>query len=204
VLHIGADLQVDNRTYYGTGSSADTDTIVIRRARPTIFGTVYKYVDFFIRPGFGLGTTALYDAYIQLNYIPWFQVRVGKFKPPVGLERLQNDDDTDLVERGLPTLLVPQRDIGYQVGANLFHNRLAYQAGVFDGVPDNSIGSDMAVSSHRDYAGRLFLTPFAPSDKSLLRASAWDLQRREETPMEKRCRPTGPSARKASSRSHRA
>ena len=167
VLHIGADLQIDNRTYYGTGATGDTDTVVIRRARPTLFGTVYKYVDFFFRPDFGLGTTALYDAFIQLNYIPWLQIRVGKFKPPIGLERLQNDDNTDFVERGLPTLLVPYRDIGFQVGANLFQDRLAYQVGVFDGVPDLSIGTDTAVSSHRDYAGRLFLTPFAPN-KNLL------------------------------------
>ena len=80
VLHIGADLQVDNRTYYGTGTTGDIDSIVIRRARPTIYGTVYKYVDFFIRPDFGQGTTALYDAYIQLNYIPWLQVRAGKIQ----------------------------------------------------------------------------------------------------------------------------
>ena len=116
VLRIGADLQIDNRTYYGTGATGDTDAIVIRRARPTLLGTVYKYVDFFVRPDFGQGTTALYDAYIQLNYIPWFQIRAGKFKTPLGLERLQNDDDTSFVERGLPTLLVPQRDVGYQVG----------------------------------------------------------------------------------------
>jgi phosphate-selective porin OprO/OprP len=167
VLRIGADLQIDNRTYYGTGATGDIDSIVIRRARPTLLGTVYKYVDFFIRPDFGLGTTALYDAYIQLNYIPWFQIRAGKFKTPVGLERLQNDDDTSFVERGLPTLLVPQRDIGYQVGGNLFHNRLSYQIGAFDGVPDSSIGTDTAVSDHRDYAGRLFLTPFAPNNNPL-------------------------------------
>jgi phosphate-selective porin OprO/OprP len=169
ILHIGADLQIDNRTYYGLGSTGDTDTIVIRRARPTLFGTVYKYVDFFIRPDFGLGTTALYDAYIQLNYIPWFQIRAGKFKPPVGLERLQNDDDTDFVERGLPSLLGPQRDIGFQVGAsNLFNKRFSYQLAVLDGVPDASIGTDTAVSDHRDYAGRVFLTPFGPNDKNAL------------------------------------
>jgi phosphate-selective porin OprO and OprP len=169
VLRIGADLQVDNRTFFGTGSSADTDTIVLRRVRPTLFGTVYKYVDYFIRPDFGLGTASIFDAYIQLNYLPWAQVRVGKFKPPVGMERLQSDDDTNFVERGLPTLLVPQRDIGYQIGADLFHRRVAYQVGVFNGVPDSSTGTDTAVSNHRDYAARLFLTPFQPNEKSLLK-----------------------------------
>jgi phosphate-selective porin OprO/OprP len=169
VLHIGADLQIDNRTYVGAGSSADVDTIVPRRVRPTLYGTVYKYVDFFIRPDFGLGTTALYDAYVQLNYFSWAQIRAGKFKPPIGMERLQSDDDTNFVERGLPTLLVPQRDIGYQMGADLLHRRLSYQIGVFNGVPDSSIGTDTAVSNHRDYAARVFLTPFQPDEKNLLK-----------------------------------
>src|SRR5579884_4148650 len=115
ILHLGADFQADSRTYSAPGSANATDTIVLRRVRPTLYGTVYKYVDFYLRPDFGLGTTAIYDAYIQLNYLPWAQIRAGKFKPPIGLERLQSDDDTNFVERGLPTLLVPQRDIGYQI-----------------------------------------------------------------------------------------
>ena len=168
VLHLGADLQVDNHTYFGAGSTSLIDNIVLRRVRPTLYGTVYKYVDFFIRPDFGLGTASIFDAYVQLNYIPWFQIRAGKFKPPVGMERLQSDDDTNFVERGLPTLLVPQRDIGYQIGADLLHRRLSYQVGVFNGVPDSSTGTDTAVSDHRDYAARLFLTPFQPNEKSLL------------------------------------
>ena len=52
----------------------------------------------------------LYEAYMQLNYFSRANLRVGKFKPPVGLERLQSDDDTSFIERGLPTLLVPSRD----------------------------------------------------------------------------------------------
>src|SRR5579863_8726006 len=168
ILHLGADLQTDSRSYFGAGSSTANDGIVLRRVRPTIYGTVYKYVDFFFRPDFGLGTTAIYDAYIQLNYLPWAQIRVGKFKPPVGMERLQSDDDTNFVERGLPTLLVPQRDIGYQIGADLFKRRLSYQVGVFNGVPDSSIGTDTAVSNHRDYAARLFLTPFRPNEHNPL------------------------------------
>jgi phosphate-selective porin OprO and OprP len=163
VLHIGADLQVDNRSYLGPGSASDTDTIVLRRVRPTLYGTVYKYVDFYFRPDFGLGTTAIYDAYIQLNFVPWAWIRAGKFKPPVGLERLQEDDNTNFVERALPTVLVPQRDIGFQIGAALFHGRVSYQLGVFNGVPDSSIGTDTAASNHRDYAARLFLAPFAPN-----------------------------------------
>ncbi|HEY3738726.1 MAG TPA: porin [Bryobacteraceae bacterium] len=160
LLKIGADLQVDNRTYSGTGSNAYTDSTLLRRVRPTFSGTVYKNIDFYFRPDFGLGTTVIYDAYLELRYWDFAKLRVGKFKPPVGLERLQSDDDTSFVERGLPTLLVPSRDIGYQLSGNLLKHRVNYAVGVFNGVPDNSL-SDASATSHRDYAARLFLTPFA-------------------------------------------
>jgi len=167
LLKIGADLQVDNRTYLGVGAGSDIDTVVLRRVRPTFSGTIYQYIDFMFRPDFGQGTTAIYDAYVQLNYLPWANLRVGKFKPPVGLERLQNDDDTSFVERGLPSNLAPQRDIGYQLSAPLFKQRIYYAVSTFNGVPDASIGSDTAASDHRDYAARLFLTPFLPDENAL-------------------------------------
>jgi phosphate-selective porin OprO/OprP len=159
LLKIGADLQTDVRTFTGSGSSSLTDQIVLRRVRPTFSGTVYKYVDYYFRPDFGLGTTVIYEAYMQLNYVPHFQIRAGKFKPPVGLERLQSDDDTTFIERGLPTLLVPSRDIGFQLSGDILKRRITYQAGVFNGAPDNGL-SDTSPSGHRVYAGRVFLTPF--------------------------------------------
>ncbi len=167
ILRIGADFQVDNRTFPGESLLPLTDQILIRRARPTISGTLYKFVDFYVRPDFGQGQTVLYEAYAQLNYFSRFNLRVGKFKPPVGLERLQSDDDTSFVERGLPTLLVPSRDIGYQLSGDIIKNRVNYAVGVFNGVPDNNL-SDASVSDHRDYAARIFLTPFQPETKSKL------------------------------------
>lgn len=167
-MKIGADLQVDNRSFLGEGSGSLLDTALLRRVRPTISGTVYKYVDYYFRPDFGQGTTVIFDAYVELKYFDRFKVRVGKFKPPVGLERLQSDDDTNFVERGLPTLLVPSRDIGYQVSGDIVKRRVAYAVGVFNGVSDNGL-SDAAVSNHRDYAGRIFLTPFRADNRNPLR-----------------------------------
>jgi len=167
ILKIGADLQVDNRSFFGTGSQSLSDTILLRRVRPTFSGTVYKYVDYFFRPDFGQGSVIIYDAYIEAKYASRAKVRIGKFKPPVGLERLQSDDDTSFNERGLPTLLVPSRDIGFQISGDIVKNRLNYAVGVFNGVPDNSL-TDAAVSRHRDYAARLFITPFAPDNENPL------------------------------------
>jgi len=167
VLRMGVDIQLDNRTFSGASALVLPNQTVIRRARPTVSGTVYKYVDFYVRPDFGLGTTVLYEAYMQLNYFSRANVRVGKFKPPVGLERLQSDDDTSFVERGFPTLLVPSRDIGYQISGDVVQRRVSYTVGVFNGVPDNGL-SDASVSNHRDYAARIFLTPFLPDTNSWL------------------------------------
>jgi len=167
LLKVGADLQADNRAFFGPGAANGADGILLRRVRPTFSGTVYKYVDYFFRPDFGLGTTIIYDAYIELKYFSKAKVRVGKFKPPIGLERLQSDDDTSFVERSLPTLLVPSRDIGYQISGDLVPNQLNYAVGVFNGVADNGL-SDAAVSSHRDYVARLFLTPFRAAGETTL------------------------------------
>lgn len=167
LLKIGADLQVDDRSFLGDGSSALPDTILLRRVRPTFSGTIYKYVDYMFRPDFGQGQVLIYDAYLELKYFQSASLRVGKFKPPVGLERLQTDDDTNFVERGLPTLLAPSRDIGYQLSGNLLQRRFYYAAGVFNGVPDNGM-SDSAASNHRDFAGRVFLTPFQGANENPL------------------------------------
>jgi phosphate-selective porin OprO/OprP len=168
IFRVGADLQVDNRAFFGPALTTLPDTILLRRARPVFSATVYKYFDFYLRPDFGQGTTVIYDAYIGVNYFKHFKLRAGKFKSPVGLERLQEDDNTTFVERGLPTLLVPSRDIGFQLFGDIIDQRVAYQVGIFNGVPDNGL-SDSAASDHRDIAARLFFTPFAPDDKNVLR-----------------------------------
>ena len=158
-LKFGLDLQLDGRFYLEASNASETDPFLVRRARPAFSGTLYKYVDFYVRPDFGLGQTIVYESYIDFKYFSRFVVRAGKFKPPVGLERLQSDDDTNFIERGLPTLLVPSRDIGYQVSGDVIKHRVNYAVGVFDGVADNSL-PDAGASSGKDYAARLFLTPF--------------------------------------------
>src|ERR1035438_8991259 len=40
LMKIGADLQVDNRSFLGEGSQSFLDTAILRRVRPTISGTV--------------------------------------------------------------------------------------------------------------------------------------------------------------------
>ena len=62
-------------------------------------------------------------------------------------------------ERGLPTNLVPSRDIGLQIGGDFSEGLFAYQVGVFNGVADLANGGD-DLSDAKDFAARVFVQPF--------------------------------------------
>jgi len=87
-------------------------------------------------------------------------VRVGKFKAPVSLERLQSASDIVFAERAFPSGLAPNRDVGLQFSGDISKGRFAWQAGVFNGVPDLGNG-DNDVSDAKDFVGRVFIQPFS-------------------------------------------
>jgi phosphate-selective porin OprO/OprP len=173
-LNLHGDLQVDARSYQGTMLSSPPgtqtpDTLLVRRARPIIEATLYDKYDFRLMPDFGNGQTVLFDAYGQARVAPEFQLRVGKFKPPVGLEQLQTDDNLYFAERSLATDLVPIRDTGGQLQGDLFGGTLSYAVGVFNGVVDGGNGGSADVDSNagKDTAARLFATPFKTGPEPL-------------------------------------
>ena len=152
-------VQSDARFFPSTEAITTVDNLLIRRARPILEGAVGRYFEFRIMPDFGGSSPALYDAYWDGKFIPEFTVRAGKFKPPVGLERLQSATDVVFAERGLPNNLVPSRDIGLQIAGDISEGLLAYQVGVFNGVPDLANGGD-DLSDAKDFIGRVFFQPF--------------------------------------------
>lgn len=158
-LKIRGYVQLDGRFYQNDEERPATDTFILRRVRPIFEGTVFKIFDFRIMPDFGGGTTVLQDAYIDARFSPKIKVRAGKFKPPVGLERLQSGTDILFVERGLPTNLVPNRDLGVQLFGDLARGNVSWALGAFNGVPDGGSG-DLDNNDGKDYAARLFFQPF--------------------------------------------
>ena len=58
-----------------------------------------------LTPDFGGGIAVLQDAWIEFKPSPKLRVRLGKQKPPVGLERLQSATAIHFVERAFPSLL---------------------------------------------------------------------------------------------------
>ena len=163
-LRLGGNIQLDSRWYQDKTDplGGTTDQFILRKVRPVIEGVFYDKIAFRIMSDFGQGTTVLQDAYIEYRHNKAVNIRAGKYKPPIGLERLQADAETEFVERSLPTNLVPNRDLGIQLGGSVFSDTLSYQIGVFNGNIDNST-VDADTNDQKDYLARVFAEPFRNS-----------------------------------------
>jgi phosphate-selective porin OprO/OprP len=166
VLKLRGYVHFDGRFWQSDDKKPAIDTFTLRRVRPILEGTLYKIFDFRIMPDFGEGKTVLQDAYMEGRFSPLFRVRAGKFKEPVGLERLQSATDILFVERALPTNLVPNRDLGIMLSGDFAGGGASYAVGYFNGVPDGA-SADVDTNDEKDTAARLFFQPFLQSDGPL-------------------------------------
>ena len=173
VLRLGALVQADGRYFVDDAAPSTANTWLLRRVRPILQGTLDDIYDFKLMPDFGGGKTIVQDAFVSARFRPWLVLTVGKFKPPVGLERLQSAADNRFIERALPTDLVPSRDIGVQLGGDLAGGRINYSVGVFNGVADgtssdNNPTPDFSNDGKGDVAARIFMRPFLLSGEPAL------------------------------------
>ena len=154
-------VQVDSRTFFNDSGIVGNDGLLLRRARPILQGTLFRDFDFLFVPDFG-GTSGpqIFDVYLNYQYNPALQLQAGKFKVPVGLEQLQPDPNTFFNERGLPTALTPNRDIGFELHGDIFGGTISYAAGIFNGVGDGRNSSNADFEDDKEVAGRIFFQPF--------------------------------------------
>lgn len=165
-----------------TAVSPTTDGWMIRKARPWIEGTLFGWIDYRLTPEFAtttsnvasssnstsvsgkttLGTPEVIDAYFDAKFRPWLKLRVGKFKPFVGLARLQSDVDGKFLEQSFVTAnLLPQRDVGAAFFGDFYDGKLSYAIGYSNGVID---GGDQSVAldnnNDKEFTARVFTQPF--------------------------------------------
>jgi phosphate-selective porin OprO/OprP len=157
-------LQVDARVPFGDETNPTIKQFYLRRVRPIFEATAYKHFYLKIMPDFGLGTTVLQDAYLDVNYFgPEIRFRAGKFKVPYSLERLQSAADMVFIERAVSQALAPVRDVGFQLFGDLLDGTVSYQAGAFNGTFDGGT-IDGDVNNGKEMAGRVFVQPFKSFD----------------------------------------
>ena len=154
------NVQVDQRAFFG-GDAPANETFLLRRVEPIIEGSPGPLAGFRPKADFaGDGPTSA-EACADLRFDPAYTLRVGKFKCPVGLERLQSSSSLPMIERSFPTELAPNQHIGAQLQGELAGGTFSHALGVFNGAPD---GRDLPTTDADDnveFAGRMFFEPGA-------------------------------------------
>lgn len=172
----------DYRNFDGS-APADTiyDGFLARRIRPTFEGTVFgkygfRFTPEFAESGDGSAVTGIsqnksrvIDAYLDARFDSAYSFRFGKFKPFVGLERLQSGSDIKFIERSyVSNNILPNRDFGLSLYGEALDKKLNYAVGYFNGVRDGGENfTTQDENNHKDFAARVFSTPFAGTDSAL-------------------------------------
>ncbi|WP_293007020.1 porin, partial [Nitrosomonas sp.] len=171
-IRLGGFIQADSRTFFEDAGEASNDNFTFRRIRPVLevrFGKVYS---FYFMPNLE-SSLGILDAFFESNYIKPFNLRIGKFKSPFGLERLQSATALALNERAFPTNLAPNREIGAQVFGDILWDTTEYQIGIFHGNVDNGSGiGDSVINSNSsgiDFVTRIFSHPLKHIHTEFLR-----------------------------------
>lgn len=189
ILKIGGVVQEDYRAYFGPTSSyydyvpigqspyfeqgatapvvgKSTSTFLNRKTRLDLIAIFGHLVGLRYQAELGATGYAIQDAYVFVKAGQAFQFQAGKFKVPVGLERLQNDTDNLFIERALPTDLVPNRDLGFEVTGTPLDG-LNYAVALTSGTPDNyapNNADDQSLINGKEVSARVFLIPFVSGD----------------------------------------
>jgi len=148
-------------------SAATKDRFRVRRTRISITGDYTEHFDFKVEGDFSfndVNTTrtafSATDVFVNWHTFSEFNIKLGQYKAPFGLEQLTPDPVIISIERSLVTdALTPERQIGVQawgkpLASILTENKelITYYAGIFNGTGRNINTND---NNEFMYAGRL-------------------------------------------------
>src|SRR5262245_13229513 len=160
VLQFGVLAQADGHVTPDEIGDSNVDPFVLRRLRPNLQGRVLRRFEFFFNPDFGKGTFVVQDAYVDTVFAKALRLRAGKFKTPVGLERLAPASALVLAERSLVTPLLPNREVGVQVLGDIQGGTFSYMAALTNG-PGAGTSSNADTHGSREVSLRVMARPFA-------------------------------------------
>lgn len=139
IMYIRAQIQADGEFFLDGNSSPHDPSALsagnynlnnqfyMRRVRPTIEGTIWKFIDYRLMPDFAPGPsgdaigTRLFDAYADIHYFRAASFAGGMMKAPVSLERLESSSNLTFVERAFTTQLAPNREVGFMLHGEFDH-----------------------------------------------------------------------------------
>jgi phosphate-selective porin OprO and OprP len=163
----GGIAQLDSN-YYGGADTTSNNDFNIRRLRLYARGQLGDRLAFRVTEEWAGDSATLLDAYADWTLIPKQYLRVGRFKGPVGLERLQSASAITFTERAYPTELVPNRDLGLQLQGGFGGGAVTYAAGAYNGAVDGRNAATRNPDNEFEGGARLFFEPWiAQADSAL-------------------------------------
>jgi phosphate-selective porin OprO/OprP len=140
-----------------------SDQFLVRRARLGVDSRFLDWIRFRLELEF-TESASLKDVFLEFLLPAEIRLRVGQFWVPFSAEALTSSNYIDFIERSLLNEIVPPRDLGVMLYGKLQRNLISYAVGVFNGSGEDTPD----ISSAKDIAARLAITPFASTPRNLL------------------------------------
>ncbi len=101
---IRAYFHFDTRIYDTRSNNANSYDI--RRARIEIRGRAYKYIKYRVQLAMA-GSPYVRNCWLDLQYLPWLQIKLGQFKPAFSTQWITRDNNTIFLERASSNPIYP-------------------------------------------------------------------------------------------------
>ena len=113
------------------------DGIEFRRARLYVSGDIYENLGFKLQFDFADGDADLKDAYLKIKKLPVLgNLTIGHFKEPFSLEELTSSKYITFLERALPNVMAPSRNVGVMASNTACDKRMTWAVGMFRDTDD--------------------------------------------------------------------
>jgi phosphate-selective porin OprO/OprP len=159
-------LQADARIYQQADQQPVHSTFVIPREWFILSGRLTRPFEYYVAFAQGLDAVNLLDAYLNVNFDPRLQFKIGRFKTPYTYEFYNlTINSFPVPERSLFfNNFGLNRDLGGMAFGQLYQNRFDYAVGIFNGTRNGFLdGNDF-----KDVAGLINFRPFATREDSPL------------------------------------
>lgn len=163
-LHLHNETQFETRIYQQAASDpVDQVGVFVPRARLIFNGRMTKPIEYSISINKGLGSFDLLDAYIDFNYDPRFQLRLGRYRSPFTYDfyALSNVFLTAPERSPFALNYGYNRNLGIMGHGNIIGERVDYAIAAVAG-PRNSFYD---LNSHKDVAAYIDYRPFFKTER---------------------------------------
>ena len=137
----GGYVHYDIRHFHRSIADSSVDDSEVRRLRPQFRYTADTW-SVRVMPDMMRETNQMLDAYVDITPTGAWDLRIGRFKTPLSLNRLQSANALAVMENSVVAAMTPNRDNGVLLGFDAPGGSGAswrLETGVFDGAADDEV-----------------------------------------------------------------